>query len=208
MQEYGNIFIKNIYYMLSYIFRNLSNIGDAYLDKEKFDNIQDLFARILYIGISNQIKRGLYKEYEELQEDLSCLKGKINITESISTTSFINKKLICEFDEYTENNLFNKILKSTCLLLLRKGSLKLTNKKALKNILLYFSNVNEIELKEIKWQQLSFHRNNLTYKMLLNICYLIFNGLLQTTRQGNLKLNNYLDDQAMHKIYEKFILEF
>ena len=194
--------------MLSYVFRNLNSIGDAYLNNEEFDNIQDLFARILYLGISNQIKRGIYKEYEEQQENLNCLKGKINISESISTMSLINKKLVCEFDEYSENNLFNQILKTTCLLLIRKGSLKLTNKKALKNILLYFSNVDEINLKEVKWKQLSFHRNNLTYKMLLNICYLVANGLLQTTEGGNLRLTNYLDDQTLHKIYEKFILEF
>lgn len=208
MQKYGNIFIKNIYYMLCYVFRGLSNIGSANLDKESFENLQDLFARILYLGISNQIKRGLYKEYIEVKENLSCLKGKINVSESISTMSFIKKKLVCEFDEYSENVLFNQILKSSCLLLIRKGNIQTINKKNLKNILLYFSNVDEIELRQIKWSQLSFHRNNTTYKMLLNICYLLVNSLLQTTENGLLKLNNYLDDQHMHKIYEKFILEF
>lgn len=208
MQQYGNILIKNIYYMLCYVFRGLSNIGSANLDKEEFENLQDLFARILYLGISTQIKRGLYKEYIEEKEELSCLKGKINISEFISTMSLVRKKLVCEFDEYSENTLFNQILKSACLLLIRKGNLQTKNKKDLKSLLLYFSNVDEIELRYVKWSQFSFHRNNTTYKMLLNLCYLLVNSMLQTTEDGTLKLNNYLDDQHMHKIYEKFILEF
>lgn len=194
--------------MLSYVFRNLNSIGEVHLSHEEFENIHDLFSRILYLGISNQIKRGLYKEYEEQKEDLSCLKGKINISESISTMSLVKKKLVCEYEEYSENTYFNQILKSSCTLLVRKGNIKLENKKALKNILLYFANVEEIDLKNIKWKQLSYHRNNTTYKMLLNICYLLVNGLLQTTTAGELKLNNYIDDQHMHKIYEKFILEY
>ena len=54
-----NILIKNIYYMLSYAFKNLDSVCEYNADCETFDNIQDLFSVILYKGISNQIKKGL-----------------------------------------------------------------------------------------------------------------------------------------------------
>ena len=208
MQRYGNILIKNIYYMLSYVFRNLKSISNSKISAEEFDNIHDLFAKILYLGISGQIKRGLYKEYENKHEELVALRGKINLTESLANRCFLKKKLVCEYDEYSENTYFNQILKSTCILLIKKGEIKQDNKKNLQRIMLYFANVDELNLKQIKWHQIEYHRNNSTYKILLNICYLVVNGLLQTTENGEIILNDFLDDQQMHKIYEKFILEY
>ena len=55
---------KNIYYMLSYAYRVLTQGEFKNLDSEEFDNIHNLFAEIIRLGISNQIKRGLIREYE------------------------------------------------------------------------------------------------------------------------------------------------
>lgn len=203
-----NILIKNIYYMLSYAFKNLESICQYTADCETFENMQDLFSVILYKGISNQLKRGLYKEYIEEQEKLTTIRGKININKSIKTNSLFEKKLICEYDEFSENSYFNRVLKSTCLLLLTKGDIKQENRKLLKKILICFTEIKEIDLKKINWFKISYHRNNATYKMLINICYLVVKGLLMTTNKGDFRLNKFLDNQYMHALYEKFILEY
>ena len=44
--------------------------------------------------------------------------------------------------------------------------------------------------------------------MLISICYLILKGLLQTTSDGSTKLMDFLDEQRMCRLYEKFILEY
>lgn len=44
--------------------------------------------------------------------------------------------------------------------------------------------------------------------MLISVCYLVLNGLLQTTSDGSTKLMNFLDEQRMCRLYEKFILEY
>ena len=44
--------------------------------------------------------------------------------------------------------------------------------------------------------------------MLISICYLILKGLLQTTSDGRTKLMDFLDEQCMCRLYEKFILEY
>ena len=43
--------------------------------------------------------------------------------------------------------------------------------------------------------------------MLISICYLVVKGLLQTQSDGTIKLMDFLDEQRMHRLYEKFILE-
>jgi 5-methylcytosine-specific restriction enzyme subunit McrC len=44
--------------------------------------------------------------------------------------------------------------------------------------------------------------------MLISICYLVVKGLLQTQSDGTTKLMDFLDEQRMHRLYEKFILEY
>ena len=44
--------------------------------------------------------------------------------------------------------------------------------------------------------------------MLIYNCYLIIKGLLQTTSEGTTKLMDFLDEQRMCRLYEKFILEY
>lgn len=50
-------------------------------------------AAILAKGISIQLKRGLGKEYLSHTEELSTLRGKIDINESMKTQSMIKNKL-------------------------------------------------------------------------------------------------------------------
>ena len=78
-----SIVIKNIYYMLSYAYQSLRHINYRKIETEYFENIQDLFAAILAIGITSQLKQGLNREYIEKHDSLSTLKGKVNVRESL-----------------------------------------------------------------------------------------------------------------------------
>ena len=44
--------------------------------------------------------------------------------------------------------------------------------------------------------------------MLISICYLVIKGLLQTNTDGTTRLMDFLDDQRMCRLYERFILEY
>lgn len=71
-----SILIKNIYYMLSYVFQTLNQSNYEEIAAEKFEDMQNLFAAILAKGIGFQLKQGLYREYRNCQEDLSVMRGK------------------------------------------------------------------------------------------------------------------------------------
>ena len=202
------IFIKNIYYMLSYAFQALNQGEFENIAKESFDNIHDLFAAILVKGIGRQLKQGLYKEYIEVSDDLSVLRGKININNTIQHKISKRQLLSCEYDELSENNLLNQILKTTSVLLLKQKDVSSERKGLLKKELLFFSNVDEIDLRLIRWSSVRFQKNNISYITLIGICRLIIEGMLLTTEEGQYKLASFIDDQHMERLYEKFILEY
>lgn len=198
--------IKNIYYMLSYAFQNLKQGKYKTCETENFDNARDLFAEILIKGISQEIKRGLGKEYILEQAQLSNPKGKFNITESIKNSAIQKKQLVCEYDEFSINSYLNRIIKTTSMLLL-KSDISLERKKSLKRLMIYFNEVEEINPFNINWK-IQFNKNNQTYKMLIHICWLIIKGLIQSNNNGQFKINDFIDEQRMCRLYEKFILEF
>lgn len=107
------IFIRNIYYMLTYAFQELKQNNYEEIAGEEFEEIHDLFAEILLRGISFQLKQGLHKEYISCHGSLSTLKGKLDICGTVNNLMRKQQKIDCEYDELSENNKFNQILKTT-----------------------------------------------------------------------------------------------
>jgi len=198
--------VQNIYYMLSYAFQVLNEQGYKDIATEQFDNVAELCAAILTKGIAVQLKRGLGKEYIPQTEALSSLRGKIDITESIKTQSLLRKQLICTYDDFTVNCYLNRILKSTMELLLHADISK-ARKKALRKLMIYFADVDVLDIHTINWN-IRYDRNNQSYRMLISICYLVVKGLLQTNSDGSTRLMDFIDEQRMCRLYEKFILEY
>lgn len=208
MTKDKSILIKNIYYMLSYAFQTLNQETYEDVAVEPFEEIYDLFAAILSKGIGQQLKQGLYREYIGFREELPVMHGKINMPGTIKNRLAHERILTCDYDELSENNQLNQILKTTVLLLLQNSMIKAKFKDDLKKKMLYFGGVDTLEPKSIKWADIRFTRNNQTYRMLVSICRLIMEGMLITTDRGDYRLASFVDEQRMCRLYEKFILEY
>lgn len=198
--------VHNIYYMLAYAFQILNENGYKDMETEQFDNVGELCAAILAKGVTIQLKRGLGKVYIPQTEPLSSLRGKINITESIKNQSFMQKQLVCTHDDFTVNSYLNRILKSTIELLIRSDISK-ARKKSLRKLMVFFGEVESMNVYDINWR-IQYNLNNQSYQMLISICYLVVKGLLQSSTSGSAKLMDFLDEQRMCRLYEKFILEY
>ena len=193
--------------MLSYAFQILKQSNYDEVASEKFDNAQDLFAAILSKGIGQQLKQGLYREYVTKNENLSVMRGKLDMPNTIRNRIQRKQKLACEFDELSENNLFNQILKTAIRYLLSNDGVDGERKIALKKVLVFFDEIELLEPSEIAWSRLHYQRNNKNYELLMNVCYFVLDGMLQTTEKGEYKMTSF-SDEHMARLYEKFILEY
>ena len=198
--------IQNIYYMLAYAFQVLNEQSYKSIATEAFENVSELCAAILVRGVSAQVKRGLGQTYIPRTEALSSLRGKIDISGSIKTQALQRKQMVCSYDVFSVDSHMNRIIKSTMLLLLH-GDITKARKKAIRKLLVFFDGVDTLDPHSINWN-IRYNRNNQTYRMLVSICYLVIKGLLQTQSDGTTKLMNFMDEQHMHRLYEKFILEY
>lgn len=202
----SNIPIKNIYYMLSYAYQILNQDAYRKMATEEFENLADMFSALLQKGIESQLKRYLNREYVLEKDSLSALRGKIEISDSINQLSFLNKRLVCSYDEFSIDSYMNRILKTTMSFML-KVEIPSFRKHQLRKLLYHFETVQILDIHRINWN-FKYNKNTQTYRMLMGICYLFLNGLLQTQSNGSIKLMDFIDEQRMCRLYEKFILEY
>ena len=171
---------KNVYYMLSYAFRALNQKEYGKVETETFENIADLFAEILSIGINKQIKQGLIKDYIDMTETGSSPKGKINTTPSMLLIK--QGQLNFTHDDFSTNNYLNRILKTT-LNILFKQDITEDSRSKIRKLLSYFKTVETLDVHKINWK-IRYDRNNQNYRMLIGICYLTIKGLIQSEKEG------------------------
>lgn len=200
--------IKNIYHMLSYAWDSLKIDKKSDKGSGDFDNIYNLLARIYLEGLKTIVKRGIYKDYVDKQEELGTLRGKINAKESINNLSMLNNKMVCDFDDFSVNNDLNSIVKATIELLMINDDLNEKYKRGLKTYKLHFQSIKDIDLSISSFSRLRYNKNNIHYKMLIDISKLIYEGLLVNEEYGNLKFLDFIRDKQLASLYEKFILNF
>ena len=197
--------VKNIYYMLSYAFSALRSRGFADLATEDFQNADDLLAAILTRGLSQQVKRGLKREYLEQEQILSSPRGKIDVSASIKRASMVRHQLVCNVDEFSVNTQFNRILKTAGQELLTSEA-SADRKKNLRRVLTYLRDVDTIPADQIQWRQ-RYVRQDQTYRMLIAISHLVISESLQSSSEGFNRLEEF-DERLMHRLYERFIREY
>jgi len=202
-----NIPIKNIYYMLTYAFQVLKQTHYSSIAAEEFKNTEDLFASILTAGLAQQVKQGLYREYISQHETLTTLRGKLDMHNTIQARLQRKQLLSCHFDELSEDNLYNRILKTTAVILMRMKSVSPQRRTALRNVLLYFDSISTMNPHTIPWTHLCVPHGNRTYQMLLTVCWFVLDNLLPNTEPGCYRMATF-SDEHMARLYERFILEY
>ena len=84
----------------------------------------DLFITLYINMVLDAIDRGIYYQYEEETEDCKCIKGKFDVKDY-----FISKipggeydRFSCTYSNFQADNMVNRIIKYTCMLLLNAAS--------------------------------------------------------------------------------------
>jgi 5-methylcytosine-specific restriction enzyme subunit McrC len=193
--------------MLTYAFKELRQNNYEYIAGEEFEDIHNLFAEILGKGIAYILKQGLHKEYISNKESLPTLRGKLVLQDTIREKLAQRNRLGCEYDELSEDNLFNQILKAAAMLLIRRHDVTLDRKRTLRQLMLFFSNVKEIPATTIHWDRIRYDRNTRSYQMLHSLCYFLLQSKLLSTDTGDRKVAQFSDDH-MNMLFQRFVLAY
>lgn len=203
-----SITIRNIYVMMAYAFRSIDTLTVGDVETESFDHLHDLFAEILARGVSAQVKRGVHRDYLRHEEPVATIRGRIDISRTVTIRATTPSRVVCNFDEYEPDTPFNQALKSVIVLLIRHGDVAAGRKDALRRLLPYLEPVTLVRPGSIHWHDFAYRRTNATYRLLIGVCQLVVQGLLPTEEAGTNRLSEWLSDDAMSTLYERFLREY
>ena len=195
--------------MLCYSWDHLSEIGDANVAGDDDKDLPNLLTRILIGKLRSLIKRGFYREYVELEEEASTLRGKVLFSESIATTSFKRGKMHILYEEMSHDILHNQLIKATLLQLVKMKELDDDLCKKVSKLTSYFHEVTPIKLNRDLFQNIKLHRSNRHYRFVLNICqFLMESSLLNEEGQTSQFADFYRDPREMAMLFENFVRNF
>lgn len=193
--------INNLLYIISYTY---DYVDFKYIEKQKItknDALIDIYISVLLNWIENLLNKGLFKNYQSFTQELSSIKGKINLNKSLIKRD----KVVCEFHDMSFSNIENKIIKATLSFIINQKYIeKNIRQRALKFFRL-LKDVKIIQLTKSIFKKININRLNNYYKPILELCELIYNNLRLTDDRGKTLFSGYMLN--MNKIFEKFLLK-
>ena len=203
-EEERSIILKNLIFMLSYT-KNLDikTNDNAKLSTEKNPFIE-ILIREFATSLFEALKHLTPKRYVREEENLNYLKGKIKFSENIRYNCTNQAKFFCEYDEFSENNVLNQLFLfvSTCLYNISNNSY---NKKTLKFIINYYSDISFVRFDKFKARKIKLTRNQELFKKSFNLAKMFVEQTSVDLSKN--KFENITLVWDMNKLFEEFIFE-
>lgn len=152
--------------------------------------------------LQEAIENSLHQEYVETRDDLPALRGKWNITRQFTILMNMRHKLSCEFDEFTADNLLNRIIKATLRKLKTTSSFP-ANRTKIEQFLTFFDEVEDVAIEPHHFVKIKLNRLNLHYEHILAFCkqILLEGSLLPKSDKGKFVALIY----DMNELFEEYI---
>lgn len=190
----------------------------SYCRKIKFPNYQaslgsaksDFFEVLIYLFSKytrELLNSFIYQQYEEVDRELSFIKGRLNtnvyINENLSTGKW--HKLNCTYDAFVFDNEFNRIVKYVTTLLFNVTSSQ-DNKKNLREILFILDEVSDERATAEQCSRISFNPMFGEFETIRDYCQLFLTNCISFDYKNDLKLFAFL--LPMEYVFEDFIFGF
>lgn len=139
------------------------------------DSILEVLVRLFCEQLWQAVRRGMVRRYESRSDNLTVLRGRLSVCGQLRENLVRPDRLYCAFDEFTENNLLNQVLKAA-LRVLHRVARSQGNLRNIAELLFCFRDVEDVRPAEIKWKLLSTDRLSARYKPLLTLARLFIEG--------------------------------
>jgi len=201
--------IQNIYYILCYAWNKLHEGEKVNVSLSDYKDSINLLGKVLVNGCRLLFKRGLDRNYNQICEEYSGVKGKIDFNESLNKNLFKLCRSVCLFDRFESDTLENQLLKATLYRLIKIDTVDRDLKKELWDCYWRFTDVKNINIDISLFAQTRIHRNNAIYGLLLNTCELIIENSTLDPKKGEYQFKDFIrSEKTMARLFEAFIRNF
>ena len=187
--------LNTFIYMLIYAYDvNLKNEELMQSEHSEY-RILELFIRLFSDTLLDEFKKGVFKQYITLQENLKVLRGKYIVEKNF--TNFYHQNIYCEFDEFSMDNELNRFF-LYAIRIFKKFS-------AYSNLHRCEVVLDEVDYFNVDIKRLNIHfdRMNSRYKKSYEVALMILQKLVPMTQTSTDRSFAFLFDMA--EVFEKFV---
>ena len=207
-ENLDNYLLTNLMYWLRDSEKIKLPLVESSLDFRDNDDFIEIFIYLFAKYTLELIDNKHYNTYEEVEEELEFLKGRLNtntyLKENLSTGRW--NKFNCTYEPYLYNNKFNQIIKyvSKMLILVSKKEETLV---MLNNISFILDEVDDITCTIYDCNEVKLNRLQEDYNIVLNFCEM-FLGNSSIARCKDENKLNFCFLVPMELVFEDFIFNF
>lgn len=192
----------NLIKMIALVLNLDLHVGGASLVDKTNDSILETLIALFSKQLWQAVRRGMVRKYEGHQENLTVLRGRLMMATQIRRNLARPDRLMCQYDEFSENNHTNQVLKAA-LQLLQRVARSQGNQRNIAELLFCFHEVDNIAPSEIRWHLVTADRLNIRYKPILSMARLFIEGRSPDVVSGGSDGFALLFD--MNELFESYV---
>jgi 5-methylcytosine-specific restriction endonuclease McrBC regulatory subunit McrC len=116
--------VENVYYLFCYAWNRFEEARTISTGAAESPDLPNLLAKVLLAGTRSLLSRGLDRGYLIQEEELSTIRGHIELGATLQLQARNARRVQCTFDELSHDLLHNRLLKASLRLLSKAQSLQ------------------------------------------------------------------------------------
>lgn len=157
-----------------------------------------LFARKL----ADEVRKGMPRRYLAHEDDLTALRGQLDVTRQFTTLIARPARLACRYDELSSDILVNQIMKAAVDRLIRISA-SAENQRRLRELAFIYADIRSLRPSALAWDSLILDRTNNRWRELVELARLLLGDRFQTTSSGS--QNGFSLTFDMSRLFEAYV---
>ncbi len=195
--------LRNLFLLLEVGLRE----RDWHDEAVRFETTGDLLpALVSFFARTTEttLARGLYHSYQEQQDRLVALRGRIDITRQLTQPGVVIPTA-CRFTEFTADLIENSYLKAAVSRSLRVARVQAIDRRRLMQHLVTLEDVGDVRHHHTDHDRVKFTRLNEHYRPALRLARLVLANLTLQDVVGETQASSFMLD--MNDLFERFVTE-
>lgn len=195
--------IKNLFYMLAVAFQ-LPSFQPEVAALDRLDQLLEFVANYFADLVEKKIANGLYRWYVENEDNLTSIRGRIQIVEDCRRNYVVRQNTFCRFDEFSWDIPENQVVRQVSHFL-SGWEFQIDTRFRLGRIDSLMDEVSRTTFSASDVDKFHYHRLNADYEQLHQLCSLFLDGASLSETAGIFSFRAFLID--MNKLFEKFVCQ-
>jgi 5-methylcytosine-specific restriction enzyme subunit McrC len=166
------------------------------------ETLLEILIRIFCDKLTEAVRRGMPRRYLAHEDDLSALRGTLDVPRQFTRHAANPGRLALRFDELSQDISLNRIMKAA-VLHLSNMSRSATNQQHLRELAFVYADISDVPVPALKWGEVIIDRTNRPWQDLFGMAQLFLRNRYQTTSSGSGRGTALLFE--MNALFEEYV---